>query len=106
MRIIMQSFVNQDKVKTLNDKVYERGSIDREHLMEFLTCVETNDETTIVTEVQKWLTSLHDDPKYDKIHFPTGDIEAVLGDLDSYGRVQPETILQFKQNSNKAIPQS
>lgn len=99
----MADIVDADKLKKLNDKVYECGLIDREHLLEFLTLIDTNDSLVIINEVNKWLTGLHEDPKYDKISFPNGDIDAVLGDLDSYGRVQPETILQFKQSSNKEL---
>lgn len=98
-----KSFVDAEKVSQLNDKVYERGMIDREHLLDFLTCVDTNDQKAIVTAVKDWLQSLHDDSKYSKIIFPQNDIEAILGDLDSYGRVQPETILQFKEQSSKAL---
>lgn len=100
------SEVNPDKVKELNAKVYNKTSVDREHLMEFLTLIDTNDAQTIIREVKNWLQNLHDDPAFDKIRFPQGDIDAVIGDLDSYGRVQPEHILQFKQSSNKIIPQS
>jgi hypothetical protein len=98
------SFIDPNRVKKLNDKVYELGSIDREHLLEFLTNLNTNDAETIITEVKTWLTILHNDPKYDKIRFADKDIEAVLGDLDSYGRLQPETIMQFKQASNRSLP--
>lgn len=101
-----KSYVNPDKVKELNAKVYERGHIDREHLLEFLTLIDTNDAQSIIAEVRKWLTSLHDDPTYSKVVFPQGDIDAVIGDLDSYGRVQSETILQFKQASSHALPPS
>lgn len=100
------SFIDENKVKELNDKVYERGMIDREHLLEFLTCITTNDQKAIVEEVKKWITGLHEDPKYDKIQFPNKDIEAILGDLDSYGRVQPDTIMQFKEASNRSLPLS
>lgn len=102
----MKSFVAPEKLKTLNNKVYEKGLVDREHLIEFLTYIDTNDAQSIITEVKNWLQNLHDDPHFNKIRFPQGDIDAVIGDLDSYGRVQAEHILQFKQNSNKIIPQS
>lgn len=101
-----KSYVNPDKIKELNAKVFERGHVDREHLLEFLTLIDTNDADSIIREVKKWLTELHDDSHYDKVIFPQGDIDAVIGDLDSYGRVQPETILQFKQASSHAIPPS
>lgn len=98
--------VDRDKVSKLNDKVYENGGIDREHLLEFLTLIDTNDAPEIIAEVKNWLTKLHDDPKYTKVRFPKGDIDAIIGDLDSYGRVQPETILQFKQSSSRTVPMS
>lgn len=98
------SFINQEKLSALNNKIYERGSIDREDLMEFLTLIETNDAPTIIELVKKWLTARHNDPKFSKIVFPKNDIEAIIGDLDSYGRVSPEHIAEFKQKSNKSLP--
>lgn len=98
------SYVNEDKLKTINQKVYDKGHIDREHLMEFLQAIDTNDAQSIIKEVKDWIQSLHDDPHYDKVQFPTGDIDAVIGDLDSYGRVQPEHVLQYKNSSNKTLP--
>lgn len=99
-----KSFVDEKKVKKLNAKVYEKASLDREHLMEFLTYIDTNDALTIIRETQKWLEDLHANPKYSHIVFPKGDIDAVIGDLDSYGRVQPETILSFKESSSRTVP--
>lgn len=101
-----KSFVNPDDVNKLNDKVYQRGLIDREHVLEFLTLIDTTDAKVIIKEVQTWLKNLHEDPKYDKVVFPRGDddIDAIIGDLDSYGRVQPETILEYKMKSNKTLP--
>lgn len=90
----------------INADIKQRGYIDREHLTQFLTLIPTNEAEVIIKEVQDWLKKLHDDPEYDKIVFPQGDIEAVLGDLDSYGRVQPITIQRFRQSSNKAVPQT
>lgn len=97
-------YTDPEKLKELNAKVYEKGLIDREHILELLTIIDTSDSRDIVAEVREWLTMLHDDPTYDKVRFPQGDIEAVIGDLDSYGRVQPETIYQFKQASNRSLP--
>lgn len=97
------SLVNPDKLKELNDKIYENAGVDRTHLLEFLTLVETSDGQQIVEAVKQWLADLHDDPKFDKVLFPKGDIDAILGDLDSYGRVQAETIMQFKENSNRTM---
>jgi len=99
-----ESFIDPAKLSELNDKVYNNAAVDREHLMELLTLIDTNDAETIITEVKNWLKALHDNPKFDKIRFNDGEAEAVIGDLDSYGRVQPETIMQYKQNSNKTLP--
>lgn len=88
----------------LNEKVKARGYVDREHLTEFLTLLSTNDAQTIIKEVKAWLQFLHDSPEFAGVTFPKGDIDAVISDLDSYGRLQPETILQFKQTSNKVPP--
>lgn len=92
-----KSTVKLADLKQLDAKVYAKGVVDREHLLEFLTLVPTNDSSQIIEEVKQWLTALHLNPKFDKIKFPSGHIDAVLTDLDSYGRVQPETILQLKQ---------
>jgi hypothetical protein len=100
------SFIDPNRVKKLNDKVYERGSVDREHLLEFLENIKTNDGKTIIAEVKAWLTILHNDPKYDKVHFPQGDIDSVISDLDSYGHVSTQTILEFKQEHSKVVPAS
>lgn len=101
---LQESFVDKQQVEKLNDKIYQQGYVDRADLMDFLTYITTNDALLIISEVEKWLQGLHDDPKFSKIVFPKGDIDAILGDLDSYGRVQPDTILQFKQNSSKTVP--
>ena len=103
---IRESFVDKKKVQKLNDKIYEQGYIDRTDLSDFLTYIDTSDGKLIVLEVQKWLTDLHKDPKFSKVVFPKGDINAIIGDLDSYGRVQPETILEFKQESSRTLPVS
>jgi hypothetical protein len=96
--------VKQSDLKKLEADVYNKGHIDREHLVVFLEMIPTNDGKAIVEEVRAWLQKLQDDPKYDKITFPRGDIEAVLGDLDSYGRVQPDTIAALKEQSNRSLP--
>lgn len=100
------SIINDDELQKLKQDIYNKGFVDREHLMQFLTLIPSNDGPTIIEEVKNWLQSLHNDPVLDKVVFPTGDIEAILGDLDSYGRVQPLTIQQFKQNSNKVVNQT
>lgn len=99
-----ESFLDQKKADKLNEKIYQRGSLDREHLMEFLTCIDTNDARDIINEVKHWLKTLHSNPKYTRIVFPRGDIDSILGDLDSYGRVRTETIQEFKNSSSRTLP--
>lgn len=99
------STIPDKELQKLNKEIYDKGFVDREHLMKFLTLIPTNDAPTIIKEVQDWLKDLHDNPELDKVTFPQGDINAIIGDLDSYGRVQPLTIQQFKQDSNKVVEQ-
>lgn len=99
------STVPDEELKQLNQEIYDKGFVDREHLLKFLTLIPTNDAPTIIKEVQDWLKSLNENPKLDKVNFPEGDINAIIGDLDSYGRVQPLTIQQFKQDSNRVVDQ-
>lgn len=100
------SLIKDEDLQALNDKVYERGHIDREHLLEFLTLIPSTDDQQIISEVRNWITGLHDDPKYSHIKFPAGDIDAIISDLDSYGRVQAKTILNLKSLSVKTVPKS
>ena len=99
------STVDETELQKLNDQVKAKGFVDREHLMAFLALIPTNEAEVIIQEVKDWLQALHDDPAT-TVTFPKGDIDAVIGDLDSYGRVQPITIIKFKQNSNKAVAQT
>ena len=101
-----QTKIKPEDLAQLNAKVKANAYVDREHLMEFLTLIPTNDGPHIVKEVQNWLTALHLDPSYDRVIFPPGDIQAVISDLDSYGRVSTDTILQFKQSNSKVVPMS
>lgn len=98
-------WIDADKLKAINDSVYKRGHVDREHLLEILRSVDTTDAHTIIAEIKQWLTDLHNDPYYDKIIFPQGDIDAIIGDLDSYGYIQPITILKFKEDSVREVTQ-
>lgn len=99
-----KSLVPKDELKKLNQDVYDRGLVDREHMMQFLALIPTNDGDHIIQEVKNWLYNLHNDPKYDKVVFPKGHIEAVISDLDSYGRVQPSTILKYKEQNGRELP--
>ncbi len=87
-------------------EVKTRGYLDREQLLKFLTLIPTNDAQVIIQETRDWLQGLHNDPELSGVILPQDEINAILGDLDSYGRVQPLTIQQFKQNSVKAPPQT
>lgn len=99
-----ESKIKPEDLQQLNGKVKESGYIDREHLMEFLTLIPTTEGKHIINEVHAWLTALHLDPTYDKITFPQNDINSVISDLDSYGRVSTKTILEFKQQHAKTVP--
>jgi len=91
-----KSLVKDADLALLNKKVKDKGFVDREHLLEFLTLIPTNDGVQIAEEVKTWLYALHNDPNFERINFPPGHIEAVLSDLDSYGRIQASTILKYK----------
>lgn len=93
--------VDKNALNNLNQDVYSRGSIDREHLLTFLTLVNTNDGRVVAEEVRTWLKSLNDDPKYDKVTFPRGDIDAILTDLASYERLRPETLNHLHSSSRE-----
>lgn len=99
------STIPDKELQKLNQQVKTRGYVDREDLMSLLKLIPTNEAKIIIQEVKDWLQGLHDNPDYASISFPQGDINAIIGDLDSYGRLQPLTIQQFKQDSNKVPPQ-
>lgn len=98
--------IDQKELDKLNQEVKDKGFVDREHLMNFLALIPTNNAPDIIKEVKNWLEFLHNSADYSNITFPEGDINAILGDLDSYGRVSTDTIMQFKQDSNKAVDQT
>lgn len=100
------SIIKKSDLKLLNQDINLKGHVDREHLLKFLTLIPNTDGQVIVQEVRDWLQGLHDDPTYANVIFPQGDIDAILGDLDSYGKVSSQTIQQFKQTSNKVVPQT
>lgn len=70
------------------------GTLTRNHLLAFLELINTSDSNQISAQVKAWLTKLHEDPTYTTVVFPQGDIDRVLEDLASYGRLQPNTILE------------
>lgn len=100
------SLVAKKDLDTLKAEIKTKGYLDREELLKFLTLIPTNDAPTIIKETQNWLNELHRDPDLPGVIFPQGDISSIIGDLDSYGRVQPSTIQDFKQTSTKAPPQT
>jgi hypothetical protein len=51
----------------INQAIYKDGSVNREHILEFLRTIPTNDTMAIQAEVRTWLQTLHDDPYYSKI---------------------------------------
>lgn len=96
--------VDKSALDELNQSIYDRGNVDREHLLEFLRLVPTNDARVVADEVRNWLQTLNDDPKYDKIAFPRGDIDAIITDLASYERLRPDTLHHLRQPSNRELP--
>lgn len=98
--------INDKQLQGLKIEIQTKGYLDREELLKFLTLIPTNDAQVIIQETKNWLQSLHNDPDLPNLILPEDEINAILGDLDSYGRVQPLTIQQFKQSSIKAIPQT
>lgn len=98
--------MDKNKLAALNADVKAHGAIDRAHLLQFLQLNTNSDGQALVTAVRTWLQQLHDDQSYADVTFPKGDIDAVIGDLDSYGRVQAATIYQFKANSVREVTPS
>ncbi len=74
--------------------IYKRGSVNREHVLEFLKNQPTTNATHLEEAIEAWLKQISDNPKYSKVVFGDDQIEKVVDDLNSYGRVQPETILE------------
>lgn len=99
-----KSLVDPEELGKLNADIKTRTYVDREHILRFLQLIPTSDGPHIVKEVETWLTSLHDDPSYDKVVFPRDDIKAVVSDLDSYGHVSTNTVLKFKEEFGKTVP--
>lgn len=83
----------------IEQDIYLKASVNREHLLAFLRLLPTNDSQAISTAVKTWLERLHADPYYSKISFPQvdgeygGAIQRILDDLSSYGRITHETII-------------
>jgi hypothetical protein len=95
--------IDKNELTKLNDDIYEKARVDREHLLKFLTLIPTSDARVVAAEVRTWLKGLNDDPKYDQVSFPQGDIDAILTDLASYERLSPETLYALQQPSNREL---
>lgn len=100
------SMIDQKELDALKAEINDKGYLDREHILKFLSLIPTNDGPTIVEEIKKWLYELHHDQSMPNVIFPQGDVEAIISDLDSYGRVRPETILAYKQTNPRQIQPS
>ena len=80
--------------------IYEKASVNRGHILAFLRLLPTSDAQAISTATRTWLNRLHADPYYSKIIFPAADgefgsgIDRIIGDIDSYGRITAETLLE------------
>lgn len=83
----------------IEQDIYDKASVNREHLLAFLRLIPTNDSQVIHSTVETWLKRLHADPHFSRITFPQvdgeygGAIDRILNDLTSYGRVTHETII-------------
>lgn len=84
--------------------IYAKGSVNIEHLTAFLRLIPNSDSEAIGTAVKQWLQRLHDDPHFSKVFFPTevnthtlgvpgNAIDRVVSDLENYGRVTHETLI-------------
>lgn len=96
-------WIDRTKLDELNDTIYARGSVDREDILSFLTLIDTTDPLVIIAELKKWLSELNDSTKHDKVVFSQADINAVIGDLESYGVLQHATILELRENSSRNL---
>lgn len=87
-----------DTLEKIEADVYAKEHVDREHLLAFLRLQNTNDGPAITKSVENWLTKLHNDPHYSKVVFADGEIQKILGDLHSYNRLLPQTILELEES--------
>ncbi len=89
--------------------IWDKASVNREHLFAFLRLLPTSDATAIETTVRTWLQRLHDDPYYSKVTFPQADgeygsaIDRIISDLSTYGRVTAETIINAEPNIMESL---
>jgi predicted Rossmann fold nucleotide-binding protein DprA/Smf involved in DNA uptake len=104
---MFNSTIDKTKLDAINEQVKAREHVDREHVKAVLEAIPTNEAKVIVEEIKHWLEELHNSKDFPKVVFPKGHIDAIIGDLESYGRVQPDTIYrEYAQKSNQEVPQS
>lgn len=96
--------------------IWQKGSVNREHLFAFLTLIPTSDAQAISTAVGVWLQKLHNDPYYSRVTFPqvdgnTGDLgvnsnalQRILDDLSNYGYVSHDTIIDAPDTTMPGNP--
>lgn len=94
--------------------IWERASVNREHILAFMRLIPTSDSTALSTAIRQWLQRLHDDPHFSKVSFPqeslSGDlgvhghgIDRILEDLAGYGRVTHETLIDAPANTMEPL---
>lgn len=96
--------MNPMTLEDIQNDIYQQGVVTRGHLLEYLKLQDTSDNAEIARRVRDWLEGLHADPYYSKVRFQYDGVNAILGDLASYGRVMPETIMGNPQAETKIEP--
>ena len=82
----------------IEQDIWNKGTLDRTHLFNFLKLIPTSDGQDIKAAVNAWLSRLHKDPHFSKISFHQTTIDRVLSDLESYGHVTHETVIDAKSS--------
>ncbi len=88
----------------IEQDIWEKGSLNREHVLAFVSLLPDNDAANLRVAVKQWLGKLNDDPRLTKIFFipetttnqfgvHQNPADRILADLDNYGRIQHETII-------------
>jgi hypothetical protein len=96
-------WIDTTKLDKLNASIKKNGTLDRQDILNFLTYIDTTDANVIVTELRSWLSELHNNTEFPSLKFTDQDINDVIGDLDSYGVIQSDTILKFKEISSRNL---
>jgi hypothetical protein len=92
-------------LEAIEADVWEKASVNRDHILEWLKLQPSSDGATLKADLADWLKQLHANPKFTKVNFhPEGDlgvlgvnshpIQRILDDLESYGYVTRDTILE------------